>query len=532
MNKTFIKKSIGFLSLIFFVVFVFSCEEDFTDIRTNIVGNNDFTTNDTLFDVAVTTKEIVNVRADGLALGGILGQYLLGVYKNENYEKIEASIVTQLDIPFDLQFDNQEYGADTTVVTTIDTAFIKLPYQATFLGSSGAGPLFQLDSIIGDIQQPFTLNVYRLSSFLNNLDPNNPSQQNSFLSDHQYDVFPQKINAIEDIQLTPNSQDTAQFVLRRLPNNAIYDTDTISIQNSIPFLAIPIKGDVIQQEFIDRYTEPQFQSQEAFNNYFRGLLIEAQGDEGSLISFNFNTQTTDFIPSLEIYYTNTVYRANGTIIIDTIKRNDSFQFNEIRNNRYIMTPGNAIASNQAKVQGTAGSYINLDILGDDTNMNGIADQLEFLRSKNWLINDARLTLYVDEDIVGSDTLTTPFRLFIFKDGLDNMSNPNQSQILDMVTEGVGTVDGSLRLDDDNNPDRYIFNITDFISELVEGEIDYLPPLGVKVLNPTDLPTTQLDTVVRNYNWNPKAVMLLNHLQINGDRRPKLKISYSEKITDN
>ncbi len=79
----------------------------------------------------VTNKAITSVRADGLSIGGTLGQYLLGVYNNPNYEKIEASVVSQLALDTDVNVADKIYGADTTVVTTIDTVFLKIPYQAT-----------------------------------------------------------------------------------------------------------------------------------------------------------------------------------------------------------------------------------------------------------------------------------------------------------------------------------------------------------------------------------------------------------------
>ena len=50
---------------------VISCEEDFTDIGTTIVSNNEFSTGDTVLEVIVTGKNIETVRADGLAIGGI-----------------------------------------------------------------------------------------------------------------------------------------------------------------------------------------------------------------------------------------------------------------------------------------------------------------------------------------------------------------------------------------------------------------------------------------------------------------------------
>jgi hypothetical protein len=161
--------------------------------------------------------------------------------------------------------------------------------------------------------------------------------------------------------------------------------------------------------------------------------------------------------------------------------------------------------------------------------------LAFLRTQDWLINDATLTFYVDKDIVGSDTTATPRRLFLYKDGtINNGMVENPAQILDLVngTEGITAVGGNLTTDSDRNPDFYTFKITDYVSELISGNLNDLQPLGLKVINPTDFPVTLIDTIVRTYNWNPKAVMLLNNNAANGTRRAQLKISYSKKTEDN
>ena len=513
-----------------FIGLVVSCEEDFTDIGTTIVSNGEFTTNDTIFNIEVTAKDIANVRADGLQIGGILGQYLLGVYNNDNYKKIEASIISQLSIPADLTQVDEEYGSDTIVVTTIDTVLLRLPYNATLIGSDAIGPDFQLDSIIGNQTQPFTLNVFRLTTYLSTLDPTNPSIQNTFLSDETYNVSSEKLNFFEDTQFIPNKRDTARFVLRRLSSGIIYDTDTIQYINSNPFISIPLKKDLIKNILFDQYETSNFSTQDAFNEYFRGIKIQAEGDNGSLMSLSFNNNSLQ--PSVDIYYTNTVLRAGGTIVIDTIKKTDTFLLSGLRNSEYKMTPGQSPAFNKVPIQGAAGSMAQLKILGDDLNGNLIPDGLEELRTKNWLINDATITLYVDQDIVDSDTIATPFNLFIFRDGVTASAEPAPRQILDFVTEGVDEVGGVLDLDDSKRPDSYSFKITDYISELLAGNVTDIPQLGVRVLNPTDLPVSLVDSIVRNYNWSPKAVMLLNNDPINGARRAQLKISYTLKTEDN
>lgn len=527
MLRKFLKATSYILITAFFFGSVISCEEDFTDIGTSIVNNGQFTTNDTIFEIEVTGKNIEKVRSDGLAIGGILGQYLLGVYNNNNYKKIEASIISQLRIPFDLTQVDQEYGSDTIVQTTIDTVLLRIPYNATRLNNIDGMSDYELDSIIGDQSQPFTLNVFRITTFLSNLDPTTPTLRNKFFSDQDYEVSAEKLNFFEDIQFVPNRRDTTQFVLRRLSSGAIYGTDTIRYPNSNPYISVPLKKALIKELLFDQYETSNFASQEAFNDYFRGIKIQAEGDNGSLISLSFNR--TSLQPLIDIYYTNTVLRSSGTIVVDTIKKTDTFVLSGITNSVYKMTSGQSPSFDNVPIQGTAGSMAQLKILGDDNDLNGIPDQLEELRTKNWLINDATITLYVDQGIVESDTLETPIQLFIFKDKLTAGTNQETPlQIIDYISEGINEVGGRLELDDSRKPNTYKFKITDYISELLAGNTDDIPLLGVKALNPTDLPVSVADTIVRDYNWNSKAVMLLNNNTLNESRKPQLKISYTLK----
>tara|TARA_B100000787_G_scaffold106371_1_gene78921 strand:- start:2954 stop:4585 length:1632 start_codon:yes stop_codon:yes gene_type:complete len=530
MLRKYTRATISVVITVFLLGSVISCEEDFTDIGTSIVSNGAFTTNDTVFEIEVTGKNIEKVQADGLAIGGLLGQYLLGVYNNNNYKKIEASIISQLSIPQDLTQVDQEYGSDTIVVTTIDTILLRIPYNASLLSTSTLDADFELDSIIGNQLQPFTLNVFRVETYLSTLNPTTPSIQNMYFSDDNYEVSTEKLNLVEDIQFTPNRRDTAHFVTRKLSTGLEYDTDTIRYINSSPSISIPLKEDLIKELIFDQYETSNFASQDAFNSYFRGIKIQAEGDQGSLISLSLNSNSLQ--PLIDIYYTNTVLVDGGTVVLDTIKKTDTFLLSGIRNSEYKMTPGQIPGFNNVPIQGAAGSIAQLKILGDDNDLNGIPDHLEELRTKNWLINGASITLYVDKDIIEQDTTAIPYRLFIYKDGLNIAGEEIPRQIIDYITEGVNQVGGLLELDDSNKPNSYTFNITDYISELLAGDTDDLPVLGVRVLNPTDLPATSVDTIVRNYNWNPKAIMLLNNNTQDVSRRAKLKISYTLKTENN
>ena len=524
------KATVSVAITVFLLVSIVSCEEDFTDIGTSIVNNGEFSTNDTVFEIEVTGKNIENVQADGFEIGGVLGQYLLGVYNNSNYKKIEASIISQLAIPSDLTIVDNTFGSDTTVVTTIDTVLLRIPYNASLLTTAVVNSDYQLDSIIGNQLVPFTLNVYKLETYLSNLNPSSPALSNIYPSDQIYEAGMQKLNSVEDIQFMPNRRDTANFITRKLSTGEIYTTDTIAFPNLTPSINIPLREDLIQELLFDQYETSNFTSQDAFNNYFRGIKIQAEGDNGSLISLSFNNNNLQ--PLIDIYYTNTVLVDGGTVVFDTVKKTDTFLLSGIRTNQYKTTPAGQLPGvNSVPIQGVSGSMAQLKILGDDNDLNGLPDDLEELRTKNWLINDATITIYVDQDVIEPDTTAIPYQLFIFKDGVNNAGLETPRQIIDYISEGVNEVGGALNVNDDNKPNSYTFKITDYISELLAGNTDNLPALGVRVLSPTDLPTSTIDTIVRNYNWNPKAITLLNNNTQNTSRKPKLKISYSLKTEE-
>jgi len=508
------KKSVYFGVFILFIVGIISCEKDFNDIATNVVKNTKFDTKDTILDVVVTNKAITSVGGDGLKIGGTLGQYLLGVYNNSNYEKIEASIVSQVVIYSGIQdkeVGERDYGTDTTIVTTIDTVFLKLPYQATL--KSGATADYTLDSVIGDQTKAFNLNLYRTDTYMSRLNPVDPSKINSYESDFNYQIIPGRLNSIANYQFKPNALDTALIYKSKLSNGVVYKTDTISLTNNNPFARVALDKAKFKEIFIDKFGSSEFTSQEAFNEYFKGLYIEASGNEGSLISFLLNNPNQELKPSIELRYTKTVVKG-GTTIIDTIQKSNTFLLSSFSTSVYKMTEKVYPVNKNVIIQGTAGSMAEVKLFD--------AAQIQLLKNKNWLINDASLTFYVDQDIVKYDTIATPFKLFLYKEG------NSKTQLKDLITEGNTTFGGNLTITD-KKPDYYSFKITDYVSDFLDGSSNYNPTLGLRVFNPTDLPEIVIDTLVRNYNWNPKAVTLLNHDKtLNGERRAKLKLSYSVK----
>ncbi|APZ48056.1 hypothetical protein BW723_04640 [Polaribacter reichenbachii] len=523
-----IRRSVIVSILVCLSVAIVSCEEDFTNINSNVLTNTKFNTNAVTVDIVAENSSLERIQSDNISRQ--LGQYLLGVYNSTDYEKLEASIVSQLTITTGVQVvdDANIYGADTTVVTKIDTVFLKLPYQVV-LDSDDL--TYDLDSIIGDQSEAFTFNVYQSNTYLNLYNPLDPTKINSFYSNDVFEKSGTALNSELNYQFKPNYEtvdgelvpvDTMLVIKRRLFNDNVATQDTVKIYSStastlpVPFARIPLDEDRIKELFLDKYESSEFETQEAFNDYFRGLILEATGVEGSLISFDFNATTANLIPSLEIYYTNTVLKS-GSTILDTISKNNSYPLTGFRVNTFKMEDKVYPANEEIKIQGTAGSEAKITIIDQA--------KIDELRQNNWLINDASLSFYINQS---ADTLNVPERLYLYKTDED-ATNPSFSQIKDATSESsFGGIQGELQRDASGKVEKYTFRITDYMSDILSGDIDYNPNLRLKVYNPTDLPTTTTDTIFNNFSWNPKAVTLFNNTAVDDGKKAVLKISYTEK----
>ena len=144
--RNFIRKSVYISVFVCLSIAIVSCEKDFTDIGSNVISNIKFDTNVDSVYVTAENSPLVRIQSDNISRQ--LGQYLLGVYASPDYEKLEASIVSQLGITLGLKvIDDADITDTTDVVSVIDTVFLKLPYQVSL---NADATKFEIDSVIGD----------------------------------------------------------------------------------------------------------------------------------------------------------------------------------------------------------------------------------------------------------------------------------------------------------------------------------------------------------------------------------------------
>ena len=512
-----------------------SCEKDFSDVGSSVVNNTKFETGEILLNVEIETIDISDsnpisiyksVRADNISIG-TLGDYWLGVYSDDNYKAIEASFVSQLSLATSPKIKDLKPAAedgDIDSVFVLDKVILKLPYKATNTGTGTTErPIFRLDSVLGNKDIPTSLKVYRNGTFLNRLDPSNPAKTNSFQSNHNYDEL-ELLN--EDLGFTfkPNPTDTMLVLTRNISNGNTYQ-DTIRLANKAPFLTIPLDMAEMKRVFWDKFDSDEFKTADAFNSYFRGLIVKTEGSDGAMIPLELSGNSAS--ATLDFHYTITTFEKKegitDLVLKDTLPKTISYPLSGVRNSIYKMSPATITPpANNFTVQGTAGNMARIKIIDDL--------KLQELRANNWLINDVSLAFYINNTI-NADKNIIPQRLFIYQEKDNGSGGVSPTQLSDAYKEAA-SFNGNLGLSDDGVPEKYSFRLTDYLSDLLDGTTSDISPLVLKTYNnTTDNPVINgiLNTNVSTYNWNPRGVTLLDGNETaNGTKRAVLKISYSKE----
>ena len=190
-----ILKNIGFVLILFFGLI--SCEKDFEDIAVDLVNNNVFSVGDSIINITAYTVSVDSNRVDN---NDLIKQplYLLGVNQNAKFGHMKSALVSQLNLPI--------LGVNFGDNAVIDQVVLDIPYYATRDGNKDAVdsetgevinnedgtplqvPNFEIDSIYGNTSQAFNVTINELGTFLNVLNPTDPTKRNTYYSNKNYQL--------------------------------------------------------------------------------------------------------------------------------------------------------------------------------------------------------------------------------------------------------------------------------------------------------------------------------------------------------
>ena len=525
---------IGFI----FLFGIASCEKDLEDIGVDLTGQRPFDVGDTIFEVIAYNRNIDSSRVDNNNPAKV-PLYLLGVNYNSNFGSLKSDLISQLALPAS--------GADFGDNAIIDRVVLDIPYYSTRDGDQDAidpitglpiegeagdtiqVPNFKLDSIYGNADLAYKISVFELGTFLNSLDPDDPTKSNSYYSDKEYLLN----DKLYEGDFMPDRNDTVLYVERRYLDddpNTVDDIDTIVAENSAPSMKFDLDQQFFKERFVDHNNPFDFENNGNFTRYFRGLYIDAEGFDGSLANLRAANA------GMTIYYTNEEIgdepegedlNYNGVtgesdVLIRT-KQIQRYGFAGVATGRYersyagskaeeaLLNPDKVNGESKLYVQGAAGSEVIIDVFDQET--------IDFLRQQNLLINEANLIVYVD-----GDQDEVPDQLFLYKSDFNSLISDYYN-----IRFGPVIFGGLLEYDDEGKPELYKFRITNYITDLVRSdELESISKFAIKNFVSTDqYEATSVDTIVQDWNYIPKGVVLYGNKPLDNDKRIKLQLFYSK-----
>ncbi len=500
-------------AILFIIVALSSCQKETSTIGSEILG--DETPNGILDD----SQTIISYsRKLGPVQSNRLPAYQLGVYNDPVYGKSTINMLSQLT----LQSNNPTFG-DNAV---LDSVFVYLPFYSTAT-TVDSTTTYDLDSIYGS--SPININIFASNYFLREYDPTTGFQEFQNYYTNQGSTFEEylgtELGSVENF--IPSDEG---FILNEGTDNE---------EKIGPGLRVKLDSTFFQEKIINMEGTEELRNSNNFKNFMRGLYFKVNSatNDGSLFIFDASKAYVSIFYSFDKESNpderdNAVFKLNmGSNNVNTFQNQLPQQIQTAVDNPNIQT-----GNENLYLRGGDGIISVVELFGKDNDNNGVADELDVLRDKKWIINEANLIFYVNQDLMVGGT-TEPERIIIYD--LKN-SNVLSDYILD-PTNGLDPVDafsnhlGKLQRGSDGNGEYYKLKITNHISNLINADSTNVP-LGIVVTQNVSTRTTQkllnpmepnIEEVPAGSVVSPEGTILYGNATPNQEKRLKLQIYYTE-----
>ena len=458
--KTFI---IGLL-----VLFVASCDKEFTDIGADIIGDNHYGLDSIPSPVIAYNQNIGTVQTNNLPVNTI------GVYNNPIFGKTTASFITQVE----LASVNPTFFDKPTI--EVDSVYLYVPYFSTFQSTdvTSGDSTYKLDSIQKNNSElannKIKLSVYETNYYLRSFDPATGfTQAQKYFSDQQPDFEATIANGGNILNDATDVSQNDQFEFKStqikfFKNNADLTPGTTTVRERLaPGMFLMLNKQFFKDKIINASTD-KLVNNNAFKEYFRSLFFKVENasgsvNDGALAKLNFSQGKITIVYKDQISATN-LLKEKKTLVLN-LSGNTVNTFNNPWTNP-VTSPNTTIGDDNLYLKGGVGSMAILELFGGQTNDN--ATLLNTLRSQNVLINDAYLVFYINKPLLGI-LAPEPNRVYLYD---FTNKRPLLDYFFDITTSpkpkyGKFVHGGIIDKESDGRGTKYKIRITNHIKNLVK-----------------------------------------------------------------
>jgi len=519
-------RNVAILSLI--VTSFIACDKDFASIDSDIVNNENTThynTSREKFDVIAYNKKLDPVQTNNLPVNPF------GVYNDPVYGVTTANFVSQMNASI--------LDPDFGTFVSLDSVVLTIPYFNTSLGNNTEGvPEYELDSIFGNGFINFS--IFESTYFLRDFDPSSDFDESQiYYSDASASASEPINNSFLESELI---YETAGLNFRPSASAIRLDVDGEFSEYIEPALRVKLNKDYWQEKIIDKEGDPELSNQNNFNNYLRGLYFKAEPVSGSGSLSLLNLASTS--ANITIYYTKESTDEDNEDAED-VQSTISFTFGNTAsflstNYNVTLADGDPVNGDEKLyLKGGEGSMAIINLFNGDDEGNSL--ELEDFRANNWLINEANLVFYVDQDMmINGDE---PDRIYLYD--LNNKT-PLADYYFDTSNSSTESLSrtshlGPLQHVDDDQDEagiKYRIRITEHINNILLNDSTNVK-LGLVVSGNTNLESTSLqygiqgddelvDKIPGSAIISPKGTILFGNNTTNNDKKLQLEIFYTEE----
>lgn len=592
--------------LIFILFIFYSCSKEYNSIGTDILKSDTFNTSVENIPVYATQKLISPFKSNGLSsyqLGQIndnifgkfessfvtqlrLSQYdpLFGIWdsdKEKNGDPNNIKVIQEnenvtkvvLEIPFfnntidsdgdgvidlyDVDSNDINSDSDGDGVSDIqerangtnplnpdtDGDGINDNLDTESINPDDGSTVYDIDSLIGNIDATFKIKIQELDYYLRNYDPNNNFEtfQKYYSDDHFIKDFTNKILHDDFVAL-----DTSEITIYEEddPDTDEVDESTLVKERLSPRIIIPLDIPFFQSNIIDKEGSIDLLNQDNFNLYVKGLLLSAYDfSDDLLMILDYNNARIKITYEYDVYNDNDTTDDTSDDVIDKAEKDFEIllagnQINLIKKGNFIQPILDNVSLGEnlktGYLKGGQGAMLELDLFTENNGVN-ILDEI---KSKGWLINEANLTVYIDQKTIRSyGGLVEPSRLYLY-------DMETQTPLIDYFVDNTTgqkesdkkiNHDGLIQYDSDKKGVKYKIRISEYIKNIIRND-SISNKLGLVVSSSIDnsqnlelRDNIGLNIIPITSAVNPLGTIIYgpNPDQENYDKRLRLELYYTE-----
>ena len=338
--------------------------------------------------------------------------------------------------------------------------------------------IYELDSLIGNSDSKFKLKVSELEYFLRPFDPENnfESYQKYYSNNNIPDNFSGTVLFDQEIEINSNE---LVFYNEDDPETEDEDESETVKERLTPRIRVSLDKDFFQSKIIDKEDSNELSNLDNFKLYFKGIVIDAYDfTDPLLMILNFPEAEIRIVYEYQQYNKNSTDDDISDDTIESIEKNytlklEGTKLNSFKHDPYSVTINNAISDTinnpeSVYLKGGEGIMAEIELFKDNEGK----DILEEIRSQDWLINEANLSIYINKDMLSSSGgIIEPSRLYLY-------DIENKAALIDyFIDNSAGAKEyqnkvihgGSIELDEDKNGLMYKIRISEHIKNVVRKD---------------------------------------------------------------